>query len=241
MPHADATIPAMIGAKRSMLEDCLKSFEQLRDGRTLVLLAACAGVALLVLVALTVSMGWLLGGLALSGIWWLDEAIQWTGTAAVSTIAWFAYPLVITAILGLVADQICDAVEQSYYPGLAPAQGLGLLPSIAEAASFLGWALLLNILVLPLYLLPGPNVIVYIALNGWLLGREYFDNVGLRRQSRNQHRQLRRSLRFEIWLAGALIAGLLLIPVANLLAPVLGLALMVHQYHRHTRPPQFNY
>lgn len=224
-----------------LIEDSLKALRQLGDGRTLVLLMVSAAEALIVLLTSIGLVGWSLSGLALSGFWWLDAAIQWFGTAAASVLGWFLYPLVATAILGLFSDQICGLVERHYYPELPPAKGLGLAESIAEALSFLGFAILLNVLVLPLYLLPGPNILIYLGLNGWLLGREYFDSVGFRRHSRSVQKQMRRDLRFEIWLAGILIAGILLLPVLNLIAPVLGLALMVHQHKRYSEPPIFNY
>lgn len=224
----------------ALLADILKALAQLRDGRTLGYLALSAIGALVVLAASISSVGWILGGLAISGIGWLDESLQWAGTAAALVIGWFIYPLVIAAILGLFADQICDAVEHRHYPGLPPARGLSLGASISEAINFLGMALLLNILVLPLYLLPGPNIIIYLGLNGWLLGREFFDSVGFRRLPRDEHRRLRRHLRFDIWVAGIAIAALLLIPLVNLLAPVIGLALMVHQYQRQIKSVQFN-
>lgn len=217
----------------ALIHDSLKSAGQLRDGRTLGLLAVSAIAALLVLATSISVVGWLLDSLAISGIGWLDEFLQWTGTAVAVVVGWFAYPLVISAFLSLFADRICDIVENKHYPLLPPAQGLSFGESLSEATSFLAKAILLNILVLPLYLLPGPNIIIYLGLNGWLLGRELFDSVGFRRRTRDEHRQLRRHLRLEVWLAGIVVATLMLIPFVNLLAPVFGLSLMVHQYQRH--------
>lgn len=220
-----------------MIDDFLQAIEQLRDGRTLGLLALSAGGALLLLIVLLVSANVGLGTLVASGYGWLDWLIQAFGAAASLVAAWFAYPIVVTSILGIFGERICDTVERQHYPRLGAPRSVPLAASISDAIRFLALALALNLLVLPLYLLPGPNILIYLGLNGWLLGREYFDLVGLRRQPRQTHRGLRKSLRFEIWIAGALIAAILLIPFVNLLAPVVGIAFMTHRYHRLTAPP----
>jgi len=217
-----------------MIDDLLQALGQLRDGRTLGLLAFSAGSGLLLLIMLLVAANLALGSLLASGFGWLDWLIQAFGAAASLVAAWFAYPIVVTSILGIFGERICDAVERHHYPRLAAPRSLPLAAAIADAVRFLVLALALNLLVLPLYLLPGPNILIYLGLNGWLLGREYFDLVGLRRQARPQHRATRRSLRFEIWLAGAVIAAILLIPLVNLLAPVIGIGFMTHRYHRLT-------
>ena len=86
----------------------------------------------------------------------------------------------------------------------------------------------LNLIALPLYLVPGANVPVYLALNGYLLGREYFTLVAGQRLPLGEMDQLRRRQRGRLWLAGALIALMLIIPGFNLIAPVVAIAFMVH-------------
>jgi uncharacterized protein involved in cysteine biosynthesis len=91
-------------------------------------------------------------------------------------------------------------------------------------------ALALNLLVLPLYLLPGANAILYLGLNGYLLGREYFEQVAQRRLDWRAVAQLRRSARARLWGAGVCIAALLTVPVLNLIAPVIATCFMVHLF-----------
>ena len=85
----------------------------------------------------------------------------------------------------------------------------------------------LNLIALPLYLVPGANIPVYLALNGYLLGREYFTLVAGQRLPLGELDQLRRGSG-DGWLAGALIALMLMIPGFNLIAPVVAIAFMVH-------------
>jgi hypothetical protein len=84
------------------------------------------------------------------------------------------------------------------------------------------------VIVLPLYLIPGANLPVYLALNGYLLGREYFELVAGQRLPPREMRRLRREQRGRLWLAGVVIAAMLMIPGFNLVAPVVAIAFMVH-------------
>ncbi|MDF2766966.1 MAG: hypothetical protein K0S81_3962, partial [Rhodospirillales bacterium] len=71
---------------------------------------------------------------------------------------------------------------------------------------------------------------VFYALNGYLLGREYFELVALRRLDENSVRALRRSYQGSILLSGALIAFITTVPLLNLAAPVVATAFMVHLF-----------
>ena len=90
--------------------------------------------------------------------------------------------------------------------------------------------IVLNLLALPLYLLPGPNILIYLALNGYLLGREYFETVAQRRLGGRAVAQARRRVRLRLWVAGVLIALMLAVPLLNLIAPVLATAFMTHLF-----------
>lgn len=81
-------------------------------------------------------------------------------------------------------------------------------------------------------LLPPLAPLIFLALNGFLLGREYFQLIAARRLGRAGARALRRRHAATIWLAGALMALPLLVPVVNLLVPVIGAATFTHLYHR---------
>ena len=63
-------------------------------------------------------------------------------------------------------------------------------PELLHDLGFTVKALLLNILVLPLYLVPVLNLVLFYWLNGRLLGREYFvmDKCGCRRKYCHKHR-----------------------------------------------------
>jgi uncharacterized protein involved in cysteine biosynthesis len=130
--------------------------------------------------------------------------------------------------LGLFSESVVEAVERRYYPGLPAAPGMSLGAQVSTGGRFLLVALPLNLIALPLYLIPGANLPVYLALNGYLLGREYFELVAGQRLPSSEMALLRREHRGRLWLAGVLIAAMLMVPGFNLVAPVVAIAFMVH-------------
>ena len=68
------------------------------------------------------------------------------------------------------------------------------------------------------------------AVNGWLLGRELQDMVWLRHRS--DKAEIAPMSAGQRFLLGGTIAGIMLVPFANLLAPVLGAASATHMVHR---------
>jgi uncharacterized protein involved in cysteine biosynthesis len=79
---------------------------------------------------------------------------------------------------------------------------------------------------------------VFYGVNGYLLGREYFELVAMRRAPSAEASALRRRHRLQAFATGLVIAALLTVPFINLLAPLLGTAAMVHVFEglRERRP-----
>lgn len=171
-----------------------------------------------------------------TGYGWLD----WT-IAALSSLGFLLgmmllFPAVMTAAIGIFLDDIADAVERRYYADDSPGRPLATMPAIWSALRFLGLVLAVNILLLPLYaiLLFFPPLLYGLSLlvNGYLVGREYFEVVAYRYQPRAEANLLRRRRRGDIWLCGVLIVLLLTIPLVNFLVPIVATAFMVHVYKR---------
>ncbi len=94
----------------------------------------------------------------------------------------------------------------------------------------------LNLAALPLYLIPVVNALVFYGLNGYLLGREYFEMVAPRRLEMEPRRVLWRRRRLGFVLAGVAFAFLSTLPLVNLLAPVIAAAAMTHLVESYRRP-----
>ncbi|MGH6918507.1 MAG: EI24 domain-containing protein [Geminicoccaceae bacterium] len=213
-----------------LLKALILSIRQLSDPAIRRVLVRCVLLAVATFVLLVAAVGLGLGALDPTGLAWLDGTLAVLGSLGALVLAWLLFPIVIVVSLGLFADEVIEAVERRYYPDLPPAPGMGTAQSTWGAIRFTMVALALNLLVLPLYLLPGANVILYLALNGYLLGREYFEQVAQRRLAWRSIAQLRRSARARLWWAGVWIAGLLTVPVLNLIAPVIATCFMVHLF-----------
>jgi CysZ protein len=211
-----------------MIRALLLGLRELTDPGVQRLLLRCVLLALATFVLLIGAVSTVLFGFDWTGVSWLDPVLATVGSVAALVLAWLLFPVAIGLILGLFAEDVVAAVERRYYPELPAAPGMSLSAQVWTGARFLAVALPLNLIALPLYLIPGANVPVYLVLNGYLLGREYFTLVAGQRLPLGEMDQLRRRQRGRLWLAGALIALMLMIPGFKLIAPVVAIAFMVH-------------
>jgi CysZ protein len=140
------------------------------------------------------------------------------------------------AFSGIFIEDVADAVEDRFYPGLGPVSKRSFGTGLIAVVNFTGVFIAVNaVLLLALFL--GPLYIpIYWAANGWLLGREYFSLVALRRLPPEQAKAMGQHHRWQVWLAGTLMAAPLSIPLLNLIIPVLGVATFTHLFHRLAGP-----
>jgi uncharacterized protein involved in cysteine biosynthesis len=213
-----------------MLRDIERVLVQFRDPVLWRIVVKGIAATLVLLVATVVALAIVVDVLVATGIGWLDPVLPWlTGLGGV-VAAIFLLPVVTVAVLGLFVDEVAARVEAVNYPELPPAASASLLTGLLLTLKLLGMTLGLNLLALPFYLfLPGANLLIFLALNGYLLSREYVEAVAQRRLAPKAIDQLRREHRGRFLAAGVVLAGLALIPLANLLLPVAGTALMVHR------------
>ena len=220
-----------------MLFDALrKALGQLPDPRFRAVLWRALGFTFLLYVLAGCLAWWGVGALAdwverwAEGGWLDDVAAVLLGLGAAVAALFLVVP-VAALFVGFFLDDVAEAVETRHYPADPPGRELSLGRSLVVALRFLLLVVALNLLCLPLYLfVPGPNAILFYALNGYLIGREYFEMVGYRHQPDQDVVRLRRRNWGRVFLAGVMIALSLSVPVANLLVPILGTAFMVHVY-----------
>ena len=235
-----------------MFSALAKAFGQLSDPAFRRVLGRSVLAALVVFIAVWVAawfgLSW--AGAALSG-WvaaqepggfWV-EVIEWVfgaaGAMGVLIASFFLFPGVMLVALTLMLDDIAQAVERRHYPELPPARAQPLGEAALAALAFAAVMLLLNLLALPFYLLllfvPPLNLFVFYLLNGYLLGREYFELVAARRFDAAGVRRLRRKYRGRVMLAGVVIAFLLTVPIVNLVTPIVAAGFMLHVFERLRR------
>ena len=218
-----------------MIENITKSFSQLSEPKLLRILGRS-----LVATALTLLTVCLLAWSALAGTTiventWIDGIIDLLGGAAAFMLAILLFPAVAALVSSFFLDDVAEAVEARHYPDLPPPREQPLGEVVLIGVRFAAIVAALNILVLPLYLIPGINLFVFLGLNGYLLSREYFELVALRRFDRTEARRMWRKSRGRFLVAGLLIAALLSVPFVNLIAPVMGTAFMVHVFESTRR------
>jgi uncharacterized protein involved in cysteine biosynthesis len=161
----------------------------------------------------------------------LDWLVDLLGTLAVMALSWLMFPAVVTLVMGFFLERIAGAVEALDYPGQGPARRASVAETLLVTLRLMSLTIFVNLLALPIYLLmPGINFFVFLGLNGYLFGREYFEVVALRRLDRTAARAARHRFAGRLYLGGVVIAGLFIVPFVNLVAPVIATAFMVHLF-----------
>jgi uncharacterized protein involved in cysteine biosynthesis len=212
-----------------------KAVGQLTDPAMRRVLFISVGLSLLAFLCVWIAVGWALTHFTLFQTGWLEAAIDVLGGLATLAVSWFLFPAVVSTTTGFFLDGVAETVEHRHYPLLPPARTQPLTEVLASSAKFLAVMLLLNIIVLLFLLLPPVFPFVFYSVNGYLLGREYFEVVAARRLDPRAARALRRRNARTVFAAGVLLALLLTVPVINLLAPLLGTAAMVHLFVKMQR------
>jgi uncharacterized protein involved in cysteine biosynthesis len=221
-----------------MIASYAKAVAQLPDPRLakIVLKALAATLVLYVLVYL--ATGWLvnhyLSGVSIFGWHPLTILTEWLSGIVIFFISLLLFPAVATTALSFLLEDVARAVELASYPALGPARRQGFGELLWQAVRFMVIMLIVNIVGLvvyiPLAIFFGLGAALYLVINGYLLGREYFELVAMRRLDPKTADALRRAHGGRVWLGGIVLAFISTIPVLNLLAPVIGTAAMLHEF-----------
>jgi CysZ protein len=190
------------------------------------------GVTLLLLV-----LGWFgLQALAERLLVLPNETANWVAHLVLGLGTAFGMLFLVTpvtaAVAGLFLDDVAAIVEREHYPADRPGAPLSVIRGLFLSARFFLLVLGLNLLMLPLIFIPVVNVIAWLGINGYLLSREYFSLAALRFRPEGEASALRRRHRGRIMAGGLLVAGLAILPFANLLTPLFATALFVHLHKR---------
>lgn len=201
------------------------------------------GLTVLMLVAAWFGLAQLFDWLAMP---WLDRLLPglpswagWLGVVA-AIIAGIGLALglamliapVTAFVAGLFLDDVAELVERADYPADPPGRAMPALPALWMSLKFLGVVILGNIVALLLLLVPGINIAAFFVVNGYLLGREFFEFAAMRHRPEAEARAMRRRNGFTVFLAGLVIAAFLAVPLLNLLTPLFAAAMMVNLHKR---------
>lgn len=191
------------------------------------------GLAIALLVVLAIGLNVVLDRLVdIPTYPWLETTLAILAGIGILFGALYLVPAVSSLVAGLFLDDVAEAVERASYPDQPAGVAQPALRSALYSARFFLIVLSLNLCALMLLLVPGVNLIIFFLLNAYLLSREYFELAAMRYSTPEQARALRQENGLTVFLAGFLIAPLLMIPIVNLITPIYGTALMVHLHQR---------
>jgi CysZ protein len=168
----------------------------------------------------------------------LNTLVYFLGGAGLIVILLFLLPAVSAFVGGFFLDDAASIVEATDFPEDRPGEPMPTTAALLYGLRFAGLALILNLAALTLIFIPVVNVAAFFVVNTYLLGREYFEMAAARFRPPAEAASLRRRHRLRALSGGAVLAGLMLVPVLNLLTPIFGIALMVHLHKRVERQPR---
>lgn len=217
------------------------SVAQLADRAFLVVLAKSLALTIALFAVLGVGVWY---GVAAATTAWFGAGIG--GLAAAFAIfvtvlaLWLLFRVVAIAVIGMFADEIVAAVEARHYPAaLASARPAGIGTGIAMGLRSGARVIVVNLLLLPVYitlLVTGiGTAAAFFLVNGWLLGRDLGDMVAVRHLAPAAMRDWRKATAGRRFALGLAATALFVVPVVNLLAPLLGAAMATHLFHGRRR------
>jgi uncharacterized protein involved in cysteine biosynthesis len=225
-----------------MLTAFSRAFGQLGDPAILKVLAKSLALTLLLFALAAALIGWLLTGTNPCGVGPLDfscEIDAGLGAVAAFTIGalalWLLFPAIAIGVIGFFADEVVEAVERRHYPASA-GQAVRFGRSMRMALKSFLRILLWNLAALPFYILllfTGVGAFLLFSLvNALALGRDLGEMVAARHHEGEALKRWLAATRLRRATLGLAATWLFLIPIANLLAPLLGAAAATHLFHR---------
>ncbi|MEL7181357.1 MAG: EI24 domain-containing protein [Pseudomonadota bacterium] len=227
-----------------ILSAFLKAVAQLPDRRFRAVLWRGIGLTIALLVAIYAGLLWLIEWLTqepitmpgVGEVTWIGDLLGWGSLGLVIVLSIFLMVPVASAITSLFLDEVAQAVEDKHFPSLPATPRPSFWEGLRDTVNFLGVLIAANIFAFILYaIFPFAAIFIFYALNGYLLGREYFQLAAMRRIGRQGAKDLRKANSGTIWLAGCLMAVPLTFPLVNLIIPILGAATFTHLFHALNR------
>ncbi len=215
-----------------MIADALDAFAQIFSPPFRRVMGKSLGLTAAMLILAGVALDRLATSYVHVGPAWLSFVLSMVVALGLIVGMIFLAPPTASLVAGFYLDEIAAIVERAIDPRGAPGRPLPLGPSLALGLRFALLSIAVNIVVLALTLFTGVGLASFFVLNGYLLGREYFELAAMRHMPAADARDLFDRHWLEVFGAGAVVAVLVAVPVLNLLTPLYATALMTRLYKR---------
>ena len=211
-----------------MIASALAAAEEIFSPPFRSVLAKTLGLTLLLLVILGVATEKLVVAyVALPHAVWLATTLHVVAGLGLTVGLAFLVTPVSFVVAGLFFDELADHVEADIAGPAGRGRAMPIAPALWIGVKFGALSLLVNAVALALLFVPGVNAIAFFGANAYLIGRGFFELAALRYRDIDDVRALRRRHGLRIFAAGCLCAGLMAVPLANLLTPLFATALLV--------------
>ena len=215
-----------------MFSALTKGIGQLSDSKTRKLVWLSIGVAALTFLILFACIEIALRYTSIFQTGWMEAIADILGRLAGGILTWLLFPAAISAVIGLFLEQAVRTVEAQHYPALPPIAERPFVESLLTAVKFLVILVAFNLALL-FFIFTGPvYLILYYLVNGYLISREFFELVAIRRIDIGSTSALRKQFQAPLLIMGTIFAFLMTIPIVNLLTPIIATATMVHLFEK---------
>lgn len=213
-----------------MISALSKGILQLRDPSTQKMVWTCLGVTVFIFLVLFILIECTLRFTSIFHVGWLETIADMLGRLATLWFTWLLFPAAISSVIGLFLDRVVSVVESRHYPSLPPVVTTSTFDTVISAAKFLIVLISLNVLLL-FFIFTGPiYFIIYLLANGYLISREFFELIALRRLDPGETKAMRKQFRFSLITIGVIFTFCMTVPVFNLLIPIIATTTMVHLF-----------
>ena len=224
-----------------MIGDFIKAVGQLGDPRFRRVFGLSIGGTLLILALLYAGWGALASSLGSPEDFTLFGYDLGILDSVLEVLAWLAGLFALSFLMmpvaalfiGFFLEEIADAVEARHYPHARGTRKSSWGEIAQDGMLFTLTLIGANLAAVILYLIVPPlGPFIFLGVNGFFLGRQYFELVAARHVTFEEARALRRANWGRVFVAGVLMAAPLAIPLFGILIPVLGVATFTHMHHR---------
>lgn len=212
-----------------------KTWSSIKQANLFTTMLFCALLASLVLFSTIWTITWITDRFVALEKGWLDALLNWAVVLISGVAGWFVLPALTVLISSLFQESVIKRVERLEYPQAHRNEALAFWPEFWHDIKFTAEAVGWNILILPCYSL-GIGFLISILLNGYLLGREFFESAAGYHLGKTEARNLGKQHQKSIYIGGLTITVLSLIPLINLFVPIFAIVWMLHLFHA-IRPP----